>query len=243
MDEDPVTGLAGIARWRQISDTLRAAIASGETAPGARLPTEAALATRFAVNRHTARRALEALASDGLIRTEQGRGSFVAERVLDYEVGARTRFSEWLSRHHREGASRVLSLRETTADAAVAAGLRIGPGDPAVVLERLGLADGAPVSLAYHWFSPVRLPGILVALRDESTITAALARVGVVDYLRQSTRVTARLPTTSEAALLEMPRARPVLVCENVNVDCAGRVVDFGLARYPTPRVQIVFEP
>jgi hypothetical protein len=28
-----------------------------------------------------------------------------------------------------------------------------------------------------------------------------------------------------------------------VNVDEGGRVVEFGLARYPTPRVQIVFEP
>ncbi len=242
-DEDAMTSRSGVARWRQISDSLRADIASGEAALGARLPTETALASRFGVNRHTARRAVEALARDGLIRTEQGRGSFVTEPVLDYEVGTRTRFSEWLRRHHREGEGRVLSLRETTADAAVAAGLHIGPGDPAVLLERLGLADGKPVSVARHWFSPARLPGILAALRGESTITAALASIGVADYLRQSTRVTARMPTAAEAALLEMPRARPVLVCENVNVDCDGRVIEFGIARYPTPRVQIVFEP
>ena len=40
-----------------------------------------------------------------------------------------------------------------------------------------------------------------------------------------------------------MPRNRPLLVTENVNVDPAGAVVEFGLSRYPTPRVQIVFEP
>ena len=238
-----MTAPAGISRWRHISETLRAAIGSGEVPAGGRLPTEAALASRFAVNRHTARRALEELARDGLIRTEQGRGSFVAEDVLEYEVGTRTRFSEWLRRHHREGEGRLLNLRETTADATVAAGLGVRPGDPAVLMERLALADAKPVSLAQHWFSTAKLPGIFAALGEQSSITAALANIGVGDYLRQSTRVTARLPTPSEAALLEMPRARPLLVCENINVDCDGRTIEFGIARYPTPRVQIVFEP
>ena len=51
------------------------------------------------------------------------------------------------------------------------------------------------------------------------------------------------MPTPAEAALLETPRSRPLLGCENVNVDRAGTIVEFGIARYPTPRVQVVFEP
>jgi GntR family phosphonate transport system transcriptional regulator len=57
------------------------------------------------------------------------------------------------------------------------------------------------------------------------------------------TRVTARLPTSDESELLRMPRNRPLLLAENVNVDRAGQVVEFAIGRYPTPRVQIVFEP
>ena len=67
--------------------------------------------------------------------------------------------------------------------------------------------------------------------------------MGVTDYLRQLTRVTARLPNPDEAELLRMPRNRPLLVTENINVDRTGVVVEFGVSRYPTPRVQIVFEP
>jgi GntR family phosphonate transport system transcriptional regulator len=51
------------------------------------------------------------------------------------------------------------------------------------------------------------------------------------------------MPQPQEAELLRMPRNRPLLITENVNVDAAGVVVEFGIARYPTPRVQIVFEP
>jgi len=65
----------------------------------------------------------------------------------------------------------------------------------------------------------------------------------VADYRRQVTRVTARPPTAIEAMLLRMARGRPVLATENVNVDPNGAVVEFALGCYPTPRVQIVFEP
>ncbi len=51
------------------------------------------------------------------------------------------------------------------------------------------------------------------------------------------------MPSAEEAALLRTPRARPLLVTENINVDRAGLVVEYGVARYPRPRVQIVFEP
>ena len=84
---------------------------------------------------------------------------------------------------------------------------------------------------------------MLEALREASGITEALKAVGVADYLRQTTRVTARLPTPTEAELLRMPRNRPVLIAENVNVDSTGAVVEFAVGCYPTPRVQIVFEP
>jgi GntR family phosphonate transport system transcriptional regulator len=66
--------------------------------------------------------------------------------------------------------------------------------------------------------------------------------VGVDDYLRLQTRVTARLPTQTEAGLLRMARNRPVLITENINVDRAGAIVEFAFGCYPTPRVQIVYQ-
>lgn len=240
---DRLTPGSGVAQWRQIADRMQADIVGGSLGPGDRLPTEARLAAHFGVNRHTVRRALEELSRAGAVRIEQGRGSFVAEEVLEYVVGARTRFSEWIRRHNREPSGRVLTLREMPAPPGVADGLAIRKGEPVVVFERVGLADGRPVSLTSHHFPASRLPGIQDALRREAGITAALARVGVADYLRQSTRVSARLPSAFEATALAMARGLPLLVCENVNVDRAGGVVEFGVARYPTPRVEIVFEP
>lgn len=229
--------------WRRIAQTLSADISAQGLQPGARLPTEAQLAARFDVNRHTVRRAIDTLVRGGLVRVEQGRGAFVAEDVLDYEVSARTRFSEWIKRQNRIPEGQVLHVRELPSTRLVAAGLRVEPGAPVVVLARLGRADGVPVTRSDHYFSTHRLPGIADALRDAPTITEALAAVGVHDYLRQSTRVSARMPTAAEADLLQVSRMRPLLICENVNVDRAGTIIEFGIARYPSTRVQVVFEP
>jgi GntR family phosphonate transport system transcriptional regulator len=233
----------GVALWRQIANRLQQEIGASVYPPGGRLPTEAELSHRFDVNRHTVRRALEELSRGGLVRVEQGRGSFVAEDVLEYAVEARTRFSEWIRKHNMEPSGKLLQLKDTGADSHTAAGLGIRSGSRVVLLERLGFADDRPVSLSQHYFPAARLRGILDALRASPTITEALKSVGVTDYLRQATRVTARLPNAEEAELLRMARNRPLLVTENVNVDRAGTVVEYGVSRYPTPRVQIVFEP
>jgi len=239
----PVSRTEGVALWRQIASRLQHDIGAGTYQPGARLPTEAELSLQFSVNRHTVRRALEELSRSGLVRVEQGRGSFVAEDVLEYAVAPRTRFSEWIRRHNKEPSGRVLQLLETVADRQVANGLGIRTGGRVVLLERLGYADERPVGLTSHYFPSARLRGILEALRATPRITEALRAVGIADYMRQVTRVTARLPTGEEAELLHMPRNRPVLMTENVNVDRAGQVVEFAVGCYPTPRVQIVFEP
>lgn len=65
--------------YEQVAVQLREVIASGQTKPGERLPTEADLAKSFGVSRTTIREALRVLTSEGLIETSRGTtgGSFV----------------------------------------------------------------------------------------------------------------------------------------------------------------------
>ncbi|WP_270938933.1 phosphonate metabolism transcriptional regulator PhnF [Falsiroseomonas oryzae] len=232
----------GVALWRQIQQTLEAEIAAGRVPPGARLPTEAELSARFSVNRHTVRRAMEELEGRGLVRIEHGRGSFVAEDVLDYRLGPRTRFSENIRRENREPEGRILRIAEMPAEAALAEQLGLRRGRPVIVAERLALADGRPVVLGTHHFPAARFPQLAALLADNPSISAALAACGVPDYRRLVTRVTARLPTPEEAELLQQSRSRPVLVTEAVNVDPEGAVVDVTHARYAAGRVQLIVE-
>lgn len=232
----------GVALWRQIAQRLERDIARGVHAPGGRLPTEAELAGQYNVNRHTVRRAMEELEGRGLVRIEQGRGSFVAEDVVDYSLGPRTRFSEIIRRQNREPGGRILRVSEMAAETGLAEQLGIRRGRPVIVVERLSLADGRPLVLGTHHFPATRFGRLPDLLRADPSITAALTACGVPDYRRRVTRITARLPTPEEAELLQQSRNRPVLVTEAVNIDPAGEVVDVSTGRYAAGRAQLVVE-
>ena len=58
--------------WQAISNSLREDMAEGRYTPGDKLPTEAELAERCGVNRHTIRHAISVLVEDGLVRTRRG---------------------------------------------------------------------------------------------------------------------------------------------------------------------------
>ncbi len=239
----PLARGEGVALWRQIAATLEAEIARGSKAAGERLPTEAALTLRFGVNRHTVRRALEDLEARGLIRVEQGRGAFVAEDVVDYRLGPRTRFSELVRRENREPAGRILRVAEIQAETMLAEALGVRRGRLVLRVDRLGLADGRPVVLGTHHLPLPRCAAAQEVLETKPSITAALEACGIPDYRRQSSRITARLPTPDEADLLQQSRSRPVLVAESLNVDPAGQPVDWTIAVYAAGRVQLVVEP
>ena len=239
-DEQLVRG-EGAALWRQISDTLRAEIQAGayEQEDG-RLPTERELTTRFGVNRHTVRRALGALAEIGLVRTEQGRGVFVNAELLAYPLGRRVRFTESLKAQQRTPRGDILEIVREGASSDVAAALGLPIGAPIWRVERCGFAEDRPISLASHYFSVAMFPAIDQAFRQSSSITQALAGMGVPDYERQETRIVARPATAEETRILDLARGRPVLVTEAVNIDKTGRIIEYGVCRFAADRVQLV---
>jgi len=232
----------GVSLWRQIVTRLEASIADGTLPAGSRLPTEAGLSEGFGVNRHTIRRAMEELASRGLVRVEQGRGSFVAEDVVEYPLGSRTRFSEIIRAQSREPTGRILRIGEIQAEGRVAELLKLRRGRGVVMVERLGLANGRAITLGTHHFPAHRFARLAGMLAENPSITAGLAGCGVPDYRRLITRITARLPSPEEAHLLGQPRTRPVLLTEAVNVDPEGVPVDVTFSRYAAARTQLVVE-
>jgi len=66
--------------YERLRDYLLDEIRSGRLGPGARIPSELALAEQFSVSRITSKKALETLERDGLIVRYRGKGSFVTER-------------------------------------------------------------------------------------------------------------------------------------------------------------------
>ncbi|MDT8331365.1 phosphonate metabolism transcriptional regulator PhnF [Roseomonas gilardii] len=229
----------GIAAWKRIADGLEGEIAAGRFRRGERLPTEAQLAAQHGVNRHTVRRALSALAERGLVRATQGSGTFVEAPPLRYPIGPRTRFSEIATAAGREAWGRLLSAREITADPALAEALDLPPGSPVLELDTLHEADGVPISTGLTRLPLPRFAGFAERYAETGSITRAYASYGVTDYLRRSTRITARHATPEETEALDLAPGRVVLVLDSVNTDAQGHPIQATHSRFAADRVEL----
>lgn len=228
----------GIALWRQIADQIRLAIGTGEFVE--KLPPEMALAERFGVNRHTVRGAIAALVQEGVLRAEQGRGTFVENRKrFAYPIGVRTRFSEGLKDQARERRGSLLGHSVEAADARIGAALGLDVGTPVLRLETLSEADGRPVSRATSFFDAARFDGLEKVYAASGSITAAFRDLGVSDYFRRSTNVSARHATASDLADLRLSPGAIVLVTNYVNVDPDEAPVQYSETRFAADRVEL----
>lgn len=238
----------GINLWRQIGETIAEEITSGAMEAGDRLPASVDLAARFGVNQHTVLRAISHLQSEGLVRIERGRGTYVAD-VIPYRLGRRTRFEENLRDLNRAPKRELLSVLDIVPPAAVASGLGLQNGESAVLVTVLAIADDVPISLNNNYFAAKRFPKIGDAYRIEAArpdpdlaTQRILASLGVASFERHRIRLRGRAATQEEAKILRMPPQENVFEVDVLNVDSDGKPVVFGRTSFCLSRVEFVWD-
>jgi GntR family phosphonate transport system transcriptional regulator len=228
--------------WQAIATALSGEIAAGHYGLGDKLPTEAALSARFGVNRHTVRRALRDLGDRGLTHSRRGAGVFVAAKPTDYPLGRRVRFHQNLQAAGRLPGKEILATETRAASIPEAEALALPGGAMVHVYDGLSLADGQPIAVFRSVFPAARFPGLIAALHEERSVTAALARFGVADYTRASTRLNATTATPTQALHLRIGDGAPVLRTVGINVDSDGRPVEYGTTWFAGDRVTITLD-
>ena len=145
----------------QVKAHLKERIVGGDFEAG-RIPSETELATDLGVSRTTIRDALSRLEQEGSIYRKQGAGTFVNEPGLQIKSRLEEMWSyeELLRDHGYTPSVRVEEIRTEEADVQMAADLRIEPGAPVVVMEKLFLENNLPVVLTTN-----RIPEQLVSVR------------------------------------------------------------------------------
>jgi GntR family transcriptional regulator len=164
-----------------VRDRLLQAIGDRGLRPGDQIPTEAEVTEMFGVSRSTVREALRLLERDGVIRTEHGRGRFLAaagalrvERPIDRFESV----TEMLAGLGYRVTTSVLSVAEDGATQLEADALGVGLGAPVLRLARLRYGDDRPLLYTVDTVPRDCLPGP-VAHRDWSgSLTEALAMHG-----------------------------------------------------------------
>jgi len=207
--------------WKRIADDLCLLLENGDMHEGDCLPPASELAARYGVHRHTVRQAYLHLQELGLVRTEQGRGTFFQGAQLVYPLGRRVRFRENLRRQALDPKSKVISCEQVTASANVALRLGLKPGEAIWRVVMLNLTGTRPLSIGRHHVSLKRAPNLNEHLAEAAgSFTAAFAASGICDYERYSTKISARLASEEETQWLKLKPWAPVLVTNGL--DCCG---------------------
>jgi GntR family transcriptional regulator len=196
--------------WAQLRKDLTRRLVAGEFAEA--FPGELEIARDYDVSRHTVREALRRLREAGVLESSRGRPTHV-RAALEQPLGSLYSLFREVEARGMVQASTVLDQSVTT-DADAAAALGLPAATELFRLERVRLADGAPLAHDRVW-----LPAAVAA----PLLTADFTRAALYDELAQrcATRVTggrerisATVPTPGERSLLALPRGAACLRVE-----------------------------
>lgn len=228
--------------YRQIRDVLVNEIQELYKA-GESLPAENELALRFGVNRHTLRRAIDELVTDGLVERHHGKGVFVLEPTINYSIGSSTRFTETLQSQGRSTTSRVLRKQVIPARGTIASRLQIVDGDEVIFIETLRTVESNPFCIISHFIPLKSFPDVLKSYDDGSLHEFLKVHYGI-ELKREESLVSAILPEAADASLLNMPRQAPVLRVKSLNLDIASsKPVEYAVTRFRGDATQLSIKP
>lgn len=222
-------------RYLALSQTLAREVRT-DYRPGDMLPAEAALAKRFAVNRHTIRRALDELVAAGMVTRHQGRGTQVVDHQLDYPISATSKVTQNLAALGIATQTRCLRQRLCAPPEAIAQRFGRHPGEPLLCVDTLRHTDDAPVMLLRHWFDDQRLSDWQHRYRGGST-RALLSQHYGLRLNRRRVRIEAGSANREDTRLLRCPLNAPLLQLTSDNVDADGTLVEVSISRARADRL------
>lgn len=232
-DVPPLDRSKPLALYYQIAEVLRQRIESGELKPGEAIPTEEELQRLFGVSRATVRQAVRQLVTDGLLRLERPRGTFVTRPKLQETLPELISFSNEVRQQGLAPSARVLAVAVEPATPYVAQRLGVAEGASTLRLDRLRLANGEPIAVMYSHLAA--WTGLDPAGDYTGSLHTLLGQRGIrlvdADQIIEATTAAAE-----QARLLGCRRGSALLKVDRVNFSAEERGVEHVVALYRADR-------
>jgi GntR family transcriptional regulator len=241
----------GQPRYRAIAEELRKRIQDGAIPPGALLPPESALIREFAVSRGTIREAIATLRTNGLVTTEQGRGTYVRQQLRV----SRLRNNRYRRIQSTQSTSPAMaeadmfdgaevSYREIAADRHLAGLFQTPEGTTLLEYRRVQRIDGIPHQLSTSFYKHeigLDLRAVEPShMQTGNDPVARLDQVGIA-VTRILEYVRARLPKSDELTALRITEGTPVMTIHR-HTYSFETVVEVACDVLPADRNEVEFE-
>lgn len=220
----------GGPRYVQLRRRLAKGVDDGLLAAGSSLPPEREIAVITGLSRVTVRKAIQALADDGIIIQKQGSGSFVATSApqIEQSLSRLTSFSEDMARRGMTSASIWLERGIFMPSPDEVLALALSQDASVSRIARLRTADGKPMAIERASLSTAMLPNPLAV---ETSLYEVLGQSGLRP-VRALQKISAINLQKADAALLEIEAGMAGLKIERTSYLADGRTVEFTQSIY-----------
>lgn len=138
--------------YRKIMQEIMDDISSGIYEPGDLIPSQFDLADRYQVSRVTVREAIGQLVGRGILQTQRGKGTYVADPTgvhpdRNRNEGLSYSLTKSAARYSEEVFSRLVFLGEVNADRHISKKLQIEQGEPVMKIVRVRYVSAKPIAL------------------------------------------------------------------------------------------------
>ncbi|RLM05906.1 phosphonate metabolism transcriptional regulator PhnF [Gibbsiella quercinecans] len=205
------------------------------------LPSEKQLAERYAVNRHTLRRAVDDLVKKGLVQRRHGIGILVLMRPYDYPLHSQAHFSQNLLEQGSEPSSERLLAVLSPASQDVAASLACYEGDSVIHLRTLRRVNGVPVCVINHFLPQLAWWPELQQFRSGSLHDFIAQRLDQA-LIRTQTRISTRQAQAKESRLLEIEPQAPLLCVRTLNKTASGEMAEYSISLTRGDMIELTLE-
>ena len=240
-DVDALDRHSPIPLYQQLSDTLSSQIKQGILKPGDALPSELDLVHRYGISRHVVRQTLANLAHQGMIFTEQGRGSYVSYRRLEKTLSMLQSYHKNMRDCGLQVEVKTLRKEVVIPPEDVATMLGLQPGEQAFHLERIAYHELSPVNLL---ISDITLPEAqMEALMrfPGGSLYEYLAGVCQVCLHHAHSYLEVGFAGEQESRLLNLPRGSVLLQIISQVFDPANAPLEFTRVVYPATMFRFYF--
>jgi len=225
----------GTPLWLQLKHALRD-LATFDLRPGDRIPAEPELCSHYGLSRVTVRQAITALVDEGLLKKQQGRGTFVLAPRLAQQLVDTTHFLS--SGFDAEPAEHITlySAENIPAPDWLARKLGIAAGEDVFKIRKmLALPDTGPIAYRTTFVTGALAPNLIQ--RDlsapmhqvlENTYGLELASADeVIEFI---------VADDFRAGMLNIDREHPLVLVERILYLNSGQAVDCSRAYYRADR-------
>lgn len=235
---DQIDDTADSPLYQQIYALLREQIVSGAVPANSRLPAEQELTERLGVSRITVKRAMNELATSGLVRRHRGRGTVVVfDAAAPTVKGSFSTLIDGLTRMGLDTEVNLLDCATITPDPVTAEALELKGRAKVQRIVRLRKLEGEPFSYLITCIPADVAKGYSDdELATESLITL-LEKAGHAPKEAEQT-ITAIAAEAAVASVLGVTPGSPLLRIHRVMRDAEGRPVQDITAHYRADRFQ-----